>query len=426
MSGEHAFLAPSDYEGWSRCPGKPSLAEHFPDKSGEYADWGTDAHGHTTSWIRTGAPPVIADPAMQDAVECAVQAHQDAMHGHMLQGAQVQVYLDRKVPVGIITGEEGARGTLDLARVATYVDGRVVLEVVDWKFGIGVPVPVENNGQLQLYALAFILEHHLWLFTDVSLIIHQPRIDRRPQLWQTTVDALHAFGAAATQHAAKALALRNSAEALVNLVPGDKQCRFCRAVGSCKARADQATQVALAQIPHLEGPGSVGVLMEGKRLAMSREELAQHYAEQLPKLDLLMAWCKAIDEGAYELAVTQGVPIPGYKVVDGRAGNRRFTDPDMVYELVKRMGYTDTQLKTEPVLLTPPAMEKALPPKVHAKLWALLKGDDKAAPPQAGFIVQSKAAPALVPVSDPRPPRVQQADTAAVLTEIPNLETIPP
>jgi Protein of unknown function (DUF2800) len=425
---EHAFLAPSDYEGWANCPGKPALAEHYPDASSPDADWGTLAHEYATRWLRAGAPPGegIPDPAMYAAVECVVLAALDNEASCRRAGGEVRTFLNRRVPVGLITGEAGAEGTLDYALVVCFPDGRCVLEVTDWKFGVGVPVPAEDNGQLQMYALAFMLEHSaFWTFTQVELAIHQPRLRSAPARWSTTAEQLYVFGAQATEKAAVALGLRGSAEALEHLVPGVKQCRFCRAKAQCPALARFATTTALGEIKNLNGADSVQMLEQGKSLALTPQELAQHYAENLPKVELILTWCKAIKEGAYRLAVVEGVPIPGLKVVDGQQGDRKFPEPDIVTLLARGLGYTDAQLMTQPVLLTPPAMEKALPPKKHAKLWDLLKGDPEATPPRAGLISRSPGVPVLVPLADPRAPRAAQAPVAQVLSEISNLENPP-
>ena len=89
---------------------------------------------------------------------------------------------------------------------------------------------------------------------------------------------------------------------------------------------------------------------------------------------------------AYE-AINHGVPIKGYKVVEGRS-KRVFTDTKAVVETATQNGYTDLY-KRQLISLT--EFEKMMGKKKFAELL----GEYVAKPP--GKL-------ALVPDSDPRPP----------------------
>ena len=86
-------------------------------------------------------------------------------------------------------------------------------------------------------------------------------------------------------------------------------------------------------------------------------------------------------------AINHGVPIPGYKVVEGRS-KRVFTDTKAVVDTAVANGYTDLYKRQ---LITLTEFEKMM----GKKRFAELLGEYVAKPP--GKL-------ALVPEDDPRPP----------------------
>jgi hypothetical protein len=92
------------------------------------------------------------------------------------------------------------------------------------------------------------------------------------------------------------------------LVPGEKQCKWCRASSACPALAKQALTVAQADFSDFSDikPDEV---VEG----VSIEKVTQVYE----KLNLLKAFIKAV-EGRVFSDLEAGLPVPGYKLVNGR------------------------------------------------------------------------------------------------------------
>lgn len=84
-----------------------------------------------------------------------------------------------------------------------------------------------------------------------------------------------------------------------------------------------------------------------------------------------------------------GGEIPGYKVVEGREGNRKWTDEAVVLKTLTDAGLTAEEV-TETRLLSPAAMDKALGKKRAAELLT-------------DYIDRSPGAPAVVPETDKRP-----------------------
>jgi len=107
----------------------------------------------------------------------------------------------------------------------------------------------------------------------------------------------------------------------------------------------------------------------------------------LPTLNRISSWIEAVFAYISSEAINHGVPILGYKVVEGRS-KRVFTDTKAVVETAVANGYTDLYKRQ---LITLTEFEKMM----GKKRFAELLGDYVAKPP--GKL-------ALVPDSDPRPP----------------------
>lgn len=110
-------------------------------------------------------------------------------------------------------------------------------------------------------------------------------------------------------------------------------------------------------------------------------------AEILPTLNRISSWIEAVFAFVSSEAINHGVPIPGYKVVEGRS-KRVFTDTKAVVDTAVQNGYTDLYKQT---LITLTEFEKMMGKKKFNELL----GEYVAKPP--GKL-------ALVPESDPREP----------------------
>ena len=108
-------------------------------------------------------------------------------------------------------------------------------------------------------------------------------------------------------------------------------------------------------------------------------------AEILPTLNRISSWIEAVFAFVSGEAINHGVPIPGYKVVEGRS-KRIFTDTKAVVDTAVQNGYTDLYKQS---LISLTEFEKMM----GKKRFQELLGEYVAKPP--GKL-------ALVPESDPR------------------------
>ena len=307
MSGLHAKLSPSGAHRWMRCPASPALEAPYPNDSSPYAAEGTLAHllaseeldGTKPAAERIGEKHTIdgfdfvVDKVMVAHVEDYVKLVREYAEGGILR-------VEELLLIDQLTGETDAIGTSD-AVIIHAAEKR--LTVIDLKYGMGVKVMAKDNEQAMMYALgALECYEPLADFTDVCMVIHQPRLNSVSEHW-IRVDDLLAF----------AKKVRSGAEATRNdkaePVPGEKQCKFCKAKSSCpalQAIVDETTdEIATADDFADLGDNALSIAMG--------------------RVDLIEQWCKSI-RAEVERRLTKGLDVTGYKLVEGRKGNRAWSD----------------------------------------------------------------------------------------------------
>jgi len=256
------------------------------------------------------------------------------------------------VPDGFGTGD-----------VVIISDG--VLEVIDLKYGKGVPVSAEGNSQTRLYGLGAIATYMmLYDFLTVRMTIIQPRLDIT-STEELRVDELMTWAQNELMPKAK-LAYAGEGE----FCAGD-HCKFCKAKATCKARADYNLELAKYDFQDA--------------FLLSKEDIA----EVLARADQLKAWVTDIETYALEQARDHGERFPGWKLVEGRS-NRKYTDEEQVAKTLTDAGYEEVKIYKPQELLGITAMEKVLGKKQFGELLSDL-------------VVKPAGKPVLVPESDTRP-----------------------
>ena len=315
---KHAKLSASGSHRWLACPGSVLLEADFPeDIVSEYAEYGTAGHELAQICLEKNRPAhlfegqylnktkdfpdgFLVDGEMADAVQTYVNYCNSLGEG--------EAHIEKRVDFSLYV-EEGF-GTADFIKIKNY--GSIFMEneihVVDLKMGKGVKVNAEWNTQGMLYALGVVWDAKLKDNDLVHIVIVQPRLDHISE-WSLTVNELLGWGA---DH------VRPRAEQAWNEEPifnaGESQCRFCKAKPTCKALAEHSLQTAMDVFTDIP---TEGVLKDIHKL--SNKELG----ELLPRVDTLVNWAKSLESHAFK-ELNSGGKIQGYKLVMGRAGNRRW------------------------------------------------------------------------------------------------------
>ena len=93
---------------------------------------------------------------------------------------------------------------------------------------------------------------------------------------------------------------------------------------------------------------------------------------------LITLWLKRVKSQALT-TMLDGGEVPGYKVVAGRQGNRKWSDELQVAEVLKSAGYSQEDY-TETKLLGPAAIDKLVGKKQAAELLGELITRDQGQP----------------------------------------------
>lgn len=270
------------------------------------------------------------------------------------------------------------------------------LAVHDLKLGRGVKVDAEHNTQMMLYALGALAQcEMLGEFTAVRMFIHQPRLGHISE-WRITVDMLKQWGKMKAGRAADRVMAAidyHKAQGEVHpkyLNPGEKQCRWCKAKATCPALRDEVSKT-------VAGNDDAAADFE-EILEPSHETSPDHLGHLMSKVDLIEDWCRAV-RAEVERRLANGVPVPGYKLVEGKRGNRAWSSKDDAETMLKGFRLKAEQMY-EFKLITPTAAEKLAKSEVIGKRqWPKLQA----------LITQADGKPSVAPESDPRPAITLQA-----------------
>lgn len=406
MSETHARLSPSGASRWMVCAGAPVLEADYPDESSAYADEGTAAHTLAAMCLKSIG--IDADDFLGEYIRVGERkfevtrdmARYVNLYVHYVRGLAKDklLYIEQPVPIGHLTGEDGASGTAD----AIIVDvANRHITVVDLKYGMGVKVEAENNKQAQVYALGAIEELSLVAdFDTATLVIHQPRIAEEPSEWHTSMRTLERFAeeVAAAADTVRAATIRrdpgSDAWAEAYLRPGEDQCRFCRAKASCPGlRAEVALAIGATSAPAIAEdfaalvPDAIDETTGDNWLPVA-----------MSKVGLIEDWCAAV-RAETERRLLSGQPVDGWKLVRGRQGPRSWTDPQAAEEVLKSFRFKMDEI-FDRKLISPTSAEKLL--KQTPRRWEKV----------SILVSRSAGKLSVAPIDDPRP-QEQLVATAA-------------
>lgn len=418
----HALLSPSKRHRWGACPGSIREEAKYPESSGgAAANDGTRTHALLERCIEfefvnkegvCGPAPfygsVITDEFGTYTVDLEranrVNVAMEYIRGRI--GDHPPIPEKRVFPDGLVE-RAGLDGTVDV-----QIPGKNIYEIIDYKDGMS-PVAAKDNPQLEQYALGVLagLAPENYPKT-VRMTIIQPKLALRG------IPAITSHDVPVAELLARVPVIKAEAAATDDpnapLVPGESQCKYCRAKGACPALAGKVMQeVNLMFQPVPSAPEAVtpevipaGVLDPAQQAAaqdptvMSDEQLRQ-IQEAAPLVNQLL---KGVEEEILRRALA-GKPVPGFKVVRGR-GSRQWALPEEeIAKKLQGMGMPKTAVyKTE--LVSPAQAEKVTWEKKGEQQKLSDKQIERM---QKEYITSTPGKLTIAPESDPRPAVVTDA-----------------
>ncbi|HCQ2680987.1 TPA: DUF2800 domain-containing protein [Escherichia coli] len=373
----HALLSPSGAKKWLTCSASLACEKDIPNTSGKSAVTGTACHTiaevHLNQYIKGTALPLEREVGayVLDEGKGQIKALISPMKGAVLITAdmveQVRKYTDYcKAIIDVATyaklemrvnltqilhpgykvpaeGEEDdleTFGTADLVAVQELANtDEHMLIIGDLKTGRH-RVEAKENKQLMLYALGVYRRlKRRYNITMVRLVIFQPYAGGASE-WDISVEGLELFAKFAQKRAL--LALDAYSRGKKNLKSSDFRpsvdgCQWCRFSEQCAARTKTVNSVLAEE------------LEDDFVLELTPEQLVTEYE----KLPLLRQHIDKVEK-AMAAALHSGKKVPGYKLVEGKRGNRAWKDTDAVFEKYGTM-------LQKVVLMTPTEAVKVIP-----------------------------------------------------------------
>jgi len=369
MPTKHAFLSASASHRWLNCPPSAKLCEALPDKTSSFAQEGTDCHELCAYLVEKALGKQVTDPTenltyynaeMQNCAEEYCSYVLEQLEKAKDYCPDPMVFIEQRLDFS--RWVENGFGTGDCLILADEV-----LQIIDYKHGLGVLVESENNSQMMCYALgALEAFDDIYDIETVTMTIFQPRRDN-VSTWSISKSELLAWADEVLAPTAK-LAYEGKGE-----FKAGEHCQFCKVKATCRKRAEHNLELAQYDFA----------------MPDTLDEL--EIAAILEKVDQLIAWGNDIKD--YALVKAQsGTHFNGWKIVEGRS-NRKYTNEDAVAAAVKEAGFDPY----EPKILGLTAMSTLLGKKQFEELLG-------------GLVYKPPGKPTLVPESDKRPAMNNAAD----------------
>ena len=362
MPTKHAFLSASASHRWLNCPPSAKLCESLPDQTSSFAQEGTDCHELCAYLVEKAIGKDVKDPTenltyynaeMQNCAEEYCSYVLEQLEEARKYCADPMVFIEQRLDFS--RWVENGFGTGDCLILADQV-----LQIIDYKHGLGVLVESDHNSQMMCYALGALEAFDgIYDIDRVTMTIFQPRRDNI-STWSCTKEELLKWADEVLAPTA-ALAYEGKGE-----FKAGEHCQFCKVKATCRKRAE--FNLELAQYD----------------FAMPDTLDEMEIAAILEKVDQLIAWGNDIKD--YALVQAQaGTHFEGWKIVEGRS-NRKFADEAAVATAVTEAGFDPYEKK----LLGITAMSNLLGKKQFDELLG-------------GLVYKPPGKPALVPESDKRP-----------------------
>lgn len=366
----HALLSASSAHRWLYCPMLPRLEAEYPSRDTVYTREGTSAHELSELKLMYKSGKINkrkfnslvkafkeSTDFYNEEMEEMTELYTDIVMEHFNFYENAEMELEKRVDFS--DWVPNGFGTSDVVILADNV-----IEIIDLKYGKGMPVSAKQNPQMGLYALgAYANYDMIYDFDRIKMTIVQPRLDSVSSV-EIYVEELLYW--------ADNVVLPMAAQADVGIGDWD-----------LSEKVLKWSPVAAKLVPRAQENWQLIDKYDYKEpIYLSDEAIA----EILDKASGIKKWIESVEAYALSQAL-QGNDVPGYKVVEGRS-NRVIRDKEAAAQVLKENGFEDIYKPQD--LLALGQLEKVVGKITFAELLS-------------DYIDKPQGKPVLVPESDKRP-----------------------
>lgn len=367
----HALLSASSAHRWLYCPMLPRLEAEYPNRETVYAQEGTCAHelseiklmyksGKINKRKFNSLVKTFKESAdfYNEEMEEMTELYTDIVLEHFNSYENAEMELEKRVDFS--DWVPNGFGTSDVVILADNV-----IEIIDLKYGKGMPVSAKQNPQMGLYALgAYAAYDMIYDFDKIRMTIVQPRLDSVSTVEIYVEELLYWADNVVLPMAAQADA------GIGDWDLSEKVLKWSPVAAKLVPRAQENWEL-IDRYDYQEP-----IYLTDEAIA----DILDHASD-------IKKWVESVESYALSQAL-QGKDVPGYKVVEGRS-NRVITDKGKAIDILQDNGFDDEIFKPKE-LLAMGALEKLIGKTAFADLLAEV-------------IDKPQGKPVLVPESDKRP-----------------------
>lgn len=373
----HALLSASGAHRWLHCTPSAKLEEAEGERpTSIFAKEGTLAHELSELYIKHDILNEIDDAQFDEAFSAIMS--DDIFTDEMLDVVPIYVdYCNDEFKDALSKNENALMEIEQKLDLTDYVpesfgtaDCIIVnddtIEVIDLKYGKGVPVYAEYNIQLMLYGLGVLRNFDtMYDIKQLKLTIVQPRINNI-STWQISKDELLKYAEETIKPAAQ-LAFKGVGE-----LKAGPWCKFCVVKNKCRALYEENLKIAKHDFAKPE--------------YLTDEEIA----DILTRAPMFTEWINSIKEYAEEKAINDNKIWPGFKLVEGTTRRKWTNEDDVANEIFTNFPEISEDQIYDMKLKSITNIEKLI-------------GKKKFIETLSGVIIKPQGKPTLVPESDKRP-----------------------
>lgn len=311
MADDHAPFAPSAMKRLMACPGSYAMVQRAPQMpAGEWATEGTLAHDFITKILTKKAKlESVPEKEMRDYIFEYIRFLRSLEKAFEKNKKSIKTWSEQKV-----TFTDECWGTLDYSIIGQNQDKSWDLVIVDFKYGKGVEVDVEDNEQLLTYAVCVATSLKIAI-RNAYLYIYQPRIPDRELPYervQVSGKEIDKFAKRIDETIKRAKHVAKRKIIPDDYLAGGEHCRFCSGKTICpsfKAHIHDSALPILNNAPDL--PAVQDIPIPEMVSLFSKRKLIK----------------KLLDDIEIQLnsLAESGVKLPGYQLIH-KKGNRKWID----------------------------------------------------------------------------------------------------